>query len=101
LGGGRTRKWSDIEQFIDDRVRYYWECGVPLTSEQLLVLVEQHVTSSKNPNAIKVFVQGKRNTMHKFIARVLKRNHWSLRKISITQSVPVDWHNKAEEQASS
>jgi hypothetical protein len=66
-------------------VCYYWESGTPLTSEQLLVLVEQHVISSKNQDAINLFVEGKRNTMHKFVSHVLKRNQWSVRKISILQ----------------
>jgi hypothetical protein len=98
-GGGRPKKWLDIENFIDNRVRYYWECGAPLTSKQLLLLVQQYVISSKNIDAIQVFVEGKRNTMSKFLSRVLKRRHWSARKISISQSVPVDWRKKAEDNS--
>jgi hypothetical protein len=41
-------------------------------------------------------VKGKQNTFHKFMSRVLKRNQWSVRKITISQSVPVDWRQKAE-----
>jgi hypothetical protein len=98
-GGGRPKKWLDIENFIDNRVRYYWECGAPLTSEQLLLLGQQYVDSSKNIDAIQRFVEGKRNTLRKFVSRVLIRRHWSVRKISISQSVPVDWRKMAEDNS--
>jgi hypothetical protein len=98
-GGGRPKKWSCLEDFIDGKVRYQWECGAPITSEQLFSFVQQHVLTSKNAEAIKLFIEGKRNTLQKFISRVLKRKRWSVRKITISQSVPVDWRNKAEQNS--
>ncbi len=46
-----------------------------------------------------MFVTGKCNSLQKFIARTLKRNKWSVRKITISQSIPVDWRTKSEENA--
>ncbi len=50
--------------------------------------------------AINTFVNGKRNTLNRHGQRVLQRNHFSVRKISISQSVLVDWRQKAESNAS-
>jgi hypothetical protein len=96
-GGGRPKKWVELEAFIDMKIRYYWECGAPITSEQLHFLVQQHLYADNNRHALKTFVEGKRKTLQKFISHVLKRNRWSVQKISISQSVPVDWRQKAEE----
>jgi hypothetical protein len=98
-GGGRPKKWFSLEDFIDQTVRYYWECGVPITLEQLKMLVQQHITASKDTEGIKLFIEGKRNTLVKYISHTLKRNHWSGRKNSISRSVPVDWCKKAEENS--
>ena len=95
-GGGRPRKWQELEEFINGKIRYYWECGAPLTSEQLQAVIQQHISSNCSDAAMDIFVKGKRNTLHKFISRVLERHQWSVRKISISQSVPVDWRMKAE-----
>jgi len=88
-----------LETFIDQKVRHYWECGAPITSEQLHLLVQQHLTNSNDNEAVKLFVNGKRNTLTKFISRTLRRNNWSIRKITISQSVPVDWRKKAEQNS--
>jgi len=98
-GGGRPKKWTNLETFIDQKVRHYWECGAPITSEQLHLLVQQHLTNSNDNEAVKLFVNGKRNTLTKFISRTLRRNNWSIRKITISQSVPVDWRKKAEQNS--
>jgi len=95
-GGGRPRKWNDLEECINQKIRYYWECGAPLTSEQLQGIIRQHIISNCDAAAVNTFVEGKPNTLHKFISRLLRRNQWSVRKISISQSVPVDWRLKAE-----
>jgi len=49
--------------------------------------------------AMKLYVNGKKNTANKFLHRVLKRNQYSVRKNSISQSIPMDWRVKAEENA--
>jgi NACalpha-BTF3-like transcription factor len=98
-GGGQPKKWSGLEDFIDQTVRCYWECGAPITSEQLKMLMQQHITASKDTEGIKLFIEGKQNTLVKNIPRTLKRNHWSVRKISISQSLPLDWRKKAEENS--
>ena len=38
-------------------------------------------------------------TLNRYVQRVLARNNFSVRKISISQSVPPDWREKAEENA--
>jgi hypothetical protein len=95
-GGGRPRKWQEREEFINGKIRYYWECGAPLTSEQLQALIQQHISSNYSDAAVDTFVKGKRNMLHKFVSLVLERHQWSVRKISISQSIPVDWRMKAK-----
>ena len=91
-GAGRKKKWNDLETFIVETVQRSWECGAPMTPEQLQHVVMQHVKKENNTRAVDQFVNGKRNTFNKFIQRVLKRNNFSVRKMTISQSVPVDWH---------
>ena len=43
------------------------------------------------------FVSGKRDTLQKFISRTLQRNNWSVYKMTISQSIPVDWRIKSEQ----
>jgi hypothetical protein len=99
-GAGRKKKWNDLETFIVETVQRSWECGAPMTPEQLQHTVMQHVKNEKNTRVIDQFVNGKRNTFSKFIQRVLKMNNFSVRKMAISQSVPVDWHQKAEDNTS-
>jgi hypothetical protein len=69
---------------------------VPLTSEQLQGLIQQHISSKCNDAAVDTFVKVKQNTLELFISHVLERNQWSVQKILILQSVPVDWRMMAE-----
>jgi len=71
--------------------------GAPLTKIQLQVLLQQHIISIDDVCAINNFVKGKPNTVQKFIMRTLISNNWSVRKITISQSIPVDWRTKAFE----
>lgn len=98
-GGGRPQKWNTIENFITEKLKHYWEIGAPLTKEQLQFLVQQEVASGDDACAVKMFIMGKRNTLLRFIARTLKKNKWSVRKITISQSIPVDWRKKSEDNA--
>ena len=68
-----------------------------MTPEQLQHVVMQHIKKENNTRAVDQFVNGKRNTFNKFIQRVLKRNNFSVRKMTTSQSVPVDWRQKAED----
>ena len=72
---------------------------MPLCSYQLIVMVQRHVMKDGSDDEKMLFVNGKKNTTSKFIQRVLKRNRFSIRKNSISQSVPVDWRIKAESNA--
>jgi len=98
-GGGRPQKWIQVEQFIIDKVRHAWECSAPLTREQLRHLVLDHVGKQDDKDTVDSFVNGKRATLNKYVQCVLARNNYSVRKISISQSVPPDWHQKAQENA--
>jgi hypothetical protein len=96
-GGGRQPKWSDLEDFIVQKVQQAWETGMPLCTEELMMQFQVHVHDLKDPLRTQLFVNGKKNTADKFISHVLKRNQYSIRKNSILQSVPVDWRQKSEE----
>jgi hypothetical protein len=67
------------------------------TKELLFILLHHHIIHSEDDEAIKMFVEGKKNTIHKFIGRVLKKHKYSIHKNSISQSVPLDWWRKSEE----
>ncbi len=98
-GGGAPRKWTTLEGFIIKAIREAWERGMPLCSYQLIAMFQHHVMKEGSDDEIKLFVNGKKNTTGKFIQHVLKRNKYSIRKNSISQSVPVDWQMKAESNA--
>ena len=59
----------------------------------------QHVKEQGDKETTDAFLNGKRATLNKYVARVLARNKFSVQKISISQSVPPDWRQKAEENA--
>jgi len=99
-GGGRPRKWVAIETFISETARRMWESGAPLTPEQLHHCVIKFAKSNGDKVVTDFCVHGKRNTFNKFVRRVLVRNRFSVRKMSISQSVPVDWRSKAEQNTS-
>lgn len=96
---GRPKKWNAVEDFVVLRVKKSWETGAPLTPEQLHQMVIEHLKNSPNEQAAKHFIHGKKNTTNRYIQRVLARNQYSVRKMTISQSVPVDWRTKAEENA--
>ena len=96
-GGGRPNKYKELEHFIVETVRRYWESGAPISPEQLHHKVLKHIDSVSEENPYEDFVHGKRSTLNRYVQRVLARNRFSIRKISISQSVPVDWRSKAEE----
>jgi len=62
-----------IENFINKKLKHYWEIGAPLTKEQLQCLVQQEVTGGDDACAVNMFVTGKCNTLQKFIACTLKK----------------------------
>lgn len=97
LGGGRPNKYKELEHFIVETVRRYWESGAPISPEQLHHKVLKHIDSVSEENPYEDFLHGKRSTLNRYVQRVLARNRFSIRKISISQSVPVDWRSKAEE----
>jgi hypothetical protein len=72
-------------------VRQAWEKGMPICSEELTLLFQSHVSKLDCEKAKELFVTGKKNTVSKFLQRTLKRNHYSIRKNTISQSVTVDW----------
>ena len=80
-------------------VREAWEKGMPLCMDQLMLLFQAHVRKDKDADAMQLYVYGKKNTANKFLHCVLKRNQYSVRKNSISQSIPVDWRVKAEDNA--
>ena len=96
-GGGRPAKWTDLEAFVVQQVTEAWEKGMPLCTAELLLRFQRHLINLEDQAAKQMFVEGKKNTVHKFLNRSLKKHKFSIRKNSISQSVPVDWRQKAEE----
>jgi ribosomal protein L19 len=61
-------------------VREEWEKGMPICTKELLILFQCHVIDSKDDEAINMFVDGKKNTIQKFIGWVLKKHKYSIHK---------------------
>jgi hypothetical protein len=99
-GSGRPPKWSDLEAFLVQQVTEAWEKGIPLCTEELMFRFQWHVKNLEIPAMTERFVEGKKNTVQKFLHRSLKKHKFSIHKNSISQSVPVDWQQKAEENTS-
>ncbi len=51
-----------------------WEKGTPITSQELLILFQEHINGIEDTEAAEAFVNGKKNTVHQFVGRVLKAN---------------------------
>jgi hypothetical protein len=98
-GGGAPKKWEKYESFVMETVKAAWERGTPLCVEQLMLLFQAHVRQGDDEEAKGLYVTGKPNTRNKFLHRTLKRHHYSVRENSISQSIPVDWRVKAEENS--
>jgi hypothetical protein len=96
-GGGRKPKWLLFENFIIDEVKQAWDKGMPLCKQELLLRFQLHVKHLDDPEAVKMFVDGKDNSVRIFLKRTLSKYKYSVRKNYISQSVPVDWRSKAEE----
>ena len=98
-GGGRPQKYKDLEDFIVLTVRRCWESGASISPEQLHCMILRHAYDENIKGDYDELVQGKRSTLNRYVQRVLARNQFSVRKISISQSVPADWRSKAEENS--
>jgi len=62
-------------------------------------MVLEYVKEQEDKNTADTFVNGKRAKLNKYIQHVLARNNFSVWKMSISQSAPPDWCQKAEENA--
>lgn len=101
-GGGRPVKWPDLEKYVHLKVKEAWESGMPICTDQLTVMFQRHVSQLDGEDselAISLYAKGKKNSVSKFIHRVLDRYNYSIRRNSISKSVPVDWRSKAEDNA--
>jgi len=98
-GAGHPSKCQELSEFIMSKAKEGWEKGTLITSQELVLLFQRHVNATEDQETKKMFVNGKKNSVHQFIGRVLKANKYSIRKKSISQSVPTDWRSKADENA--
>jgi len=55
-GGGRNKKWPEIERYVVNQVKQSWEMGAPLTKEQLQSQVQQYISASNDSCAIALFL---------------------------------------------
>jgi len=51
-----------IENFINTKLKHYWETGAPLTKEQLQFLVQQEVAGGDDACAVKILSRA--NAIH-------------------------------------
>jgi hypothetical protein len=63
-GAGHPSKWPMLAEFIVTKVQEEWEKGTPITSQELLILFQEHVNGIEDTEAAKVFVNSKKNTVH-------------------------------------
>jgi hypothetical protein len=54
-------------------------------------------SNDNETNAMMRLGPGKHDTLQKFISRTLQRNNWSVYKMTISQSIPVDWRIKSKQ----
>lgn len=97
VGSGRKVKYDEEEKFIIESVVMGWETGNPLSkgcAYNVLIAKFGHSAEDEQTEWEKVMdIHSGRITpnLSQWLNRVLKRHHFSVRKESISQTVPVNW----------
>jgi hypothetical protein len=93
LGTGRKTKYDPEEKFIIDQIIFGWETGNPLSKAAAYELLISEFGGSGSIWAVNMkadsgFISA---PLSQWLKRVLERNDFSVRKESISQTVPLDW----------
>lgn len=99
VGGGRHIKYLTQELFIVDAVVSAWECGNPLTKQSAYDLLiskfghEKEIERTEWEKKMAIHSGSISPALSQWVTRTLKRYNFSIRKESISQSVPKNWLN--------
>ena len=102
-GSGRKVKYQEQEEFIISHVIEQWETGNPLCkSSAYNILISKFGHASENYRTEWEIKMGNHSgfitpALSQWLSRVLARHHFSIRKESISQTVPTNWLQVCQE----
>lgn len=102
-GSGRKVKYQEQEEFIIAHVVEQWETGNPISkSSAYNILISKFGHESENDRTeweLKMGIHSGNITpaLSQWLTRVLKRHQFSVRKESISQTVPINWLQVCQE----
>ena len=97
VGSGRKVKYLEQEEFIIKNVVSRWETGKPLSKSAAYDLLisefghENETDRTEWETKMKIHSGNITPDFSQWLSRVLERHRFSIRKESISQTVPVDW----------
>lgn len=97
VGSGRKVKYTQQEEFLISTVVMKWETGNPLSKSAAYDLListfghEQEAERTEWEVKMKIHSGHISPSLSQWVARVLERHRFSIRKESISQTVPVNW----------
>jgi hypothetical protein len=93
IGSGRNVKYQDEEAFIIDAIVSAWETGNPLSRSRCYDILISKYGSSSNQwvTAMDLNSRSISPALSQWLQRTLMRNGYSVRKESISQTVPQNW----------
>jgi hypothetical protein len=93
IGGGRKTKYDEEEKFTIEAITYAWETGNPLSRSSVYEMLIAQFGGTESAWALTMkadsgFISA---SLSQWLTRVLERHLFSVRKESISQTVPLDW----------
>eukprot|EP00474_Spongospora_subterranea_P004024 CRZ04482.1 hypothetical protein [Spongospora subterranea] len=100
-GAGRPNSFLHIRSRIVEMLDQSWESGRLITTEQLYQLIRNEFSRDEKFFTAKLDSSKKShpNSLHQFVRRVLQDNRFSTRTPTVSQSIPLNWKELAENNA--
>jgi hypothetical protein len=95
---GRKPKFPQEEAFMNEFILSRWDRGIPCTFENVFDQMRSHYRGSTASSEFSKIIYNSSH-LRTFISRAMERYRWSNRKVSISQTVPSDWKDRAIDDA--
>lgn len=95
----RTRKYMEVQNFIQETVATRWNMGMPIPKEELRRLVVAKSKEQSWEEWKETYGQGTYETRRKltvYLDRAIAKMGYSVRKTTVSQKIPEDWRRLAE-----